>query len=104
MSAKHQFVDDYPYLAYSSEPDAAIANSGDVAALDARLDDIEANGWVTTSRISDEAVTGSKIADGAIDSGHLAADAVKETTIADSAVTTDKIADGAVTQAKLAGE
>lgn len=98
-TAKHQFVDDYPYLAYSSDPNAVQANSSDIAslesaddALDARLDAIEANNWVTTERIASKAVTGAKIADATVDTGQ----------IKDSAVTTDKIADGAVTAAKIA--
>lgn len=98
-TAKHQFVDDYPYLAYSSEQNAVQANASDIAslesaddALDARLDAIETNGWVTTDRIASKAVTGAKIADATVDTGQ----------IKDSAVTTDKIADGAVTAAKIA--
>ena len=79
MTAKHLFVDDYPYLAYSSQPEAVQPNAGDIAdlksadaALDARLDIIEANGWVTTTRIADDAVTTDKIADGAVTSDKLA--------------------------------
>ena len=79
MTAKHSFVDDYPYLAYSSQPEAVQPNSGDIAdlksadaALDARLDIIEANGWVTTTHIADGAVTTDKIADGAVTSDKLA--------------------------------
>lgn len=84
MTAKHSFVDDYPYLAYSSEPNAIQANPSDVSALDTRLDAIEANGWVTTDRIASKAVTTAKIADAAVD--------------------TTQIKDGAVTAAKLAPE
>ena len=72
MTYKHSFVDDYPYLAYSSSPEAVQPNAGDIAdlksadaALDARLDLIEANGWVTTDRIAAKAVTTAKIADAA---------------------------------------
>lgn len=68
MSYKHSFVDDYPYLAYSSTPNATQASSSDVAtieseidALDGRLDAIEANNWVTTARIKDGAVTLAKL-------------------------------------------
>lgn len=89
MTAKHSFVDDYPYLAYSSSANAVQPNADDIsdlktadAALDARLDLIEANGWVTTDRIASKAVTTAKIADAAVD--------------------TDQIKDGAVTEAKLA--
>ena len=89
MTYKHDFVDDYPYLAYSSSPAAVQPNAGDIAdlksadtALDARLDLIEANGWVTTDRIAAKAVTTAKIADAAVD--------------------TAQIKDGAVTQDKLA--
>lgn len=89
MTAKHSFVDDYPYLAYSSMPEAVQPNAGDIAdlksadtALDGRLDLIEANGWVTTDRIAAKAVTTAKIADEAVD--------------------TAQIKDGAVTAAKIA--
>lgn len=68
-TAKHQFVDDYPYLAYSSDPYAVQANTSDIAgieaeidALDDRLDAIEADNWVTTDRIKDGAVTPDKLA------------------------------------------
>ena len=89
MTYKHDFVDDYPYLAYSSSPAAVQPNAGDIAdlksadtALDARLDLIEANGWVTTDRIAAKAVTTAKIADAAVDTAQ----------IKDGAVTADKIA------------
>lgn len=91
MTYKHSFVDDYPYLAYSSQNDAVQPNAGDIAdlksadsALDARLDAIEADSWVTTDRIASKAVTTAKIADEAVD--------------------TAQIKDGAVTAAKIAGE
>lgn len=91
MTYKHSFVDDYPYLAYSSQVEAVQPNAGDIAdlksadtALDARLDVIEANGWVSTDRIAAKAVTTAKIADAAVD--------------------TTQIKDGAVTAAKLAPE
>ena len=91
MTAKHSFVDDYPYLAYSSDPNAVQANASDIAgieteidALDGRLDAIEADNWVTTTRIASKAVTTAKIADAAVD--------------------TTQIKDGAVTAAKLASE
>lgn len=74
MSYKHSFVDDYPYLTYSSTPNATQASSSDVAtieseidALDGRLDAIEANNWVTTNRIKDGAVTLDKLDDVTID-------------------------------------
>ena len=86
---KHSFVDDYPYLAYSSSPAAVQPNAGDIAdlksadaALDARLDLIEADSWVTTDRIASKAVTTAKIADAAVDTAQ----------IKDGAVTADKIA------------
>ena len=89
MTYKHDFVDDYPYLAYSSSPAAVQPNAGDIAdlksadtALDARLDLIEANGWVTTDRIASKAVTTAKIADAAVDTAQ----------IKDGAVTADKLA------------
>lgn len=84
MTYKHSFVDDYPFITYTSDPNAAMANSSDVASLDTRLDAIEASNWVTSARIKDGAVTTGKIAD--------------------EAVTTGKIADGAVTADKLAGD
>ncbi len=59
--------------------------------VDARFDAIEANNWVTETRIANNAVTENKIADGA----------VTENKIANSSVSTAKIADGSVTKAKL---
>lgn len=82
MTAKHTFVDDYPYLAYSSDPNAVQANASDISALDTRLDLIEAGGWVTTNRIAAKAVTTAKIADEAVDTAQ----------IKDGAVTADKLA------------
>lgn len=84
MTYKHSPVDDYPFLVYTSEPDATMANASDVAGIKGRLDDIEDDGWVTTARIAAGAVTTAKIGD--------------------EAVTTAKIADGAVTTAKIADE
>lgn len=89
MTYKQQFVDLYPYLAYSSSPEAVQPNAGDIAdlkaadeAMDARLDAIEADNWVTTDRIAAKAVTTAKIADEAVDTAQ----------IKDGAVTADKIA------------
>ena len=89
MTYKHSFVDDYPYLAYSSQVEAVQPNAGDIAdlksadtALDARLDIIEADNWVTTNRINAKAVTTGKIADEAVDTAQ----------IKDGAVTADKLA------------
>ena len=89
MTYKHSFVDDYPYLAYSSQVEAVQPNAGDIAdlksadtALDARLDLIEADNWVTTSRINAKAITTAKIADEAVDTAQ----------IKDGAVTADKLA------------
>ena len=69
MTYKHSFVDDYPYLAYSSQVEAVQPNASDIAdlksadtALDGRLDAIEADNWVTTDRIKDGAVTPAKLA------------------------------------------
>lgn len=74
MTYKHDFIDDYPYLTYASGPDATQASSSDVAtieseidALDGRLDAIEADNWVTTARIKDDAVTLDKLDDVTID-------------------------------------
>lgn len=92
MTYKHDFVDDYPYLAYSSIPDAVQANPSDISTLDGRLDDIEAAGWVTSTRIAAKAVTTAKIDDAAVDTAQ----------IKDNAVTTPKIKDGAVTSDKIA--
>lgn len=94
MSYKETPVDLYPYLVYTSDPEAAQANASDLASLDSRLDAIEASGWVTTNRIAAKAVTGAKVADATIDTGQ----------IKDAAITTAKIADGAVTADKLAGD
>lgn len=89
MTYKHSFVDDYPYLAYSSQVEAVQPNAGDIAdlksadtALDARLDLVEADNWVTTDRINAKAVTTAKIADAAVDTAQ----------IKDGAVTADKLA------------
>ena len=89
MTYKHDFVDDYPYLAYSSSVNAVQPNADDISdlkaadtALDARLDLVEANGWVTTDRIAAKAVTTAKIADAAVDTAQ----------IKDGAVTADKLA------------
>ena len=102
MTAKHSFVDDYPYLAYSSERDAIQANPSDISSLDSRLDAIEADNWVTTNRIASKAVTGAKIADATVDTGQIKDKAVTTAKIADAAVDTDQIKDGAVTAAKIA--
>ena len=74
MTYKHTFVDDYPYLTYASTPNATQASTSDVAtieseieALDGRLDTIEADNWVTTDRIKDDAVTLEKLDDVTID-------------------------------------
>ena len=102
MTYKHSFVDDHPYLAYSSEVDAVQANPSDVATLDSRLDAIEADNWVTTDRIAAKAVTGAKIADAGIDTAQIKDKAVTTAKIADEAVDTAQIKDGAVTSDKLA--
>ena len=72
MTYKESFVDKYPYLTYSADPNA-----------------------------TDEVET-AEIADGAITTAKLAAKAVTTAKIADAAVDTDQIKDGAVTAAKLA--
>lgn len=92
MTAKHSFVDDYPYLAYSSMPEAVQPNAGDIATLDGRLDLIEADGWVTVDRIASNAVTTAKIADKAVTTAKIADAAVDTAQIKDGAVTADKIA------------
>ena len=109
MTYKHDFVDDYPYLAYSSSPAAVQPNAGDIAdlksadaALDARLDLIEADGWVTTDRIAAKAVTTAKLADAAVDTTQIKDKAVTTAKIADAAVDTAQIKDGAVTADKIA--
>lgn len=89
MTAKHTFVDDYPFLAYSSSVNAVQPNADDISdlkaadvLLDGRLDAIEADNWVTTDRIAAKAVTTAKIADAAVDTAQ----------IKDGAVTADKLA------------
>lgn len=62
MTYKHDMVDDYPYIAYTSKPEAVAPETE----LEERLDLIEADGWVTEDRIADDAVTTDKIADGAV--------------------------------------
>ena len=59
--------------------------------IDARFDAIEANGWVTTDRINNNAITSSKIADGGI----------ATVDIADSAIINDKIANNTIKNFKL---
>lgn len=68
--------------------------NGEVSDISDEIDVIEANNWVTTPRINDDAVTTDKIADDAVTTGK----------IADDAVTTDKIADDAVTIEKIKPE
>ena len=102
MTYKHSFVDDYPYLAYSSEVDAVQANPSDVATLDSRLDAIEADNWVTSDRIANNAVTGAKLANNAVDTDQIKNKAVTTAKIADEAVDTAQIKDGAVTADKIA--
>lgn len=65
MTYKHDFVEDNPYIVYSPEPDAVLAD-----------------GSITTDMIVDDAITTAKIADGAVDTAQ----------IKDGAVTADKLA------------
>lgn len=62
MTAKHSFVDDYPYLCYSASPNAT--------------DEVQtseiADGAITTAKLADEAVTTAKIADAAVTADKLA--------------------------------
>ena len=59
---------DNPYIVYTDDKsfsDFDVKLNEIINKLDAitkRLDAIEANGWVTTSRIADDSVTGEKIA------------------------------------------
>ena len=72
--------------------------------VDARFDVIEADSWVTTTRIADDAITADKIADNAIASSNIVSNAITSEKLADSAVTTSKIADNSVTKDKIANE
>lgn len=51
----------------------------EVQQFDGRLDDIEANGWVTSNRIASGAVGYTQIADGAISPSKLGADSIRRT-------------------------
>ena len=90
-----------PVADYSSEATVSDAIAGleallpstafdNVNTVDARFDVIEADDWVTTSKIADSNVTTAKIADANVTTAK----------IADGAVTTAKIADASVTKAK----
>lgn len=81
------------------DPENTVSDQLD--ALDSRLDDIEADNWVTADRIAAKAVTTAKIDDSAVDTAQIADGAVTADKIADGAVTTAKIADGAVTASKV---
>lgn len=65
-------------------------------ALDARLDLIEANGWVTTTRIADGAVTTAKLANGAVTTAKLADSSVTSAKIVDKTIQAIDIADGVI--------
>ena len=53
------YTDDKTYSDFDQKLDEIIERLGDITK---RLDDIEANGWVTTQRIANDSVTGAKIA------------------------------------------
>ena len=63
-----------------------------VAALDTRLDLVEANDWVTSARIAPNAVGASEIASGVVSADELASDAVTTVKILDANVTAGKLA------------
>jgi hypothetical protein len=64
----------------------------DLTPVTARLDAIEANNWVTTSRINNSAVTSIKIADGAITNQKIADGTINGVTkLQNNTVTDDKI-------------
>ena len=67
-----------------------------------RFDTIEADGWVTTARIADDAVTGAKIADSSIGNNHLTPNAVGTSDVQNDAITNDKIASNAVNSDSIA--
>jgi hypothetical protein len=64
----------------------------EAVAADARLDVIEANNWVTSARIADNAVGASEIASGAVSADELASNAVTTVKITDLNVTAGKLA------------
>lgn len=62
------------YWAKSADYNAQVAElAAEIDGFDSRLDDIEADNWVTTDRINDSAITTPKIADSSITSAKLAA-------------------------------
>jgi hypothetical protein len=64
----------------------------EAVAVDARLDTVEANDWVTSARIAPNAVGASEIQSGAVSSDELASNAVTTVKITDLNVTADKLA------------
>lgn len=58
MTYKETFVDEYPYMVYSSKPDAT---------------DVIADGSITTDMIAKEAIETDQIADGAVTADKIAA-------------------------------
>ena len=104
-----QFSDDIhdieallPSTDFSSENTVKDAIDALNTAFDSRLDDVEANGWVTSSRIASGAVTTGKIDSNAVTTAKIDDLAVTTTKINDMAVSTNKIADNAVTTDKIA--
>lgn len=68
----------------------------EAVAVDARLDAVEANDWVTSARIAANAVGASEIAAGAVGESELASGAVTSAKIAAGAVGSTEIAGGGV--------
>ena len=64
----------------------------EAVAVDARLDLVEANDWVTSARIAPNAVGASEIASGAVSADELASNAVTTVKITDLNVTAGKLA------------
>lgn len=68
------------------------------------INELKADGSVTTTKLANKAVTAAKLADQAVGSNQLANAAVGTDKLAGQAVTTDKIANKAITKAKLADD
>jgi hypothetical protein len=77
------------------------AVDAEAVAVDARLDAVEANNWVTNARLADNSVGSAELQAGSVVAGKLGVNSVSSTELATYAVTTDKIAPNAVTPDKI---
>lgn len=76
----------------------------DLNQIGQEINELKADGSVTTAKLANKAVTTAKLADQAVGSNQLANAAVGTDKLAGQAVTTDKIANKAITKAKLADD